>query len=140
MIIQSMHAEPGMSKDRKFEPSQTSVPERQTRRRRSFGRMSDQEICAVFEALEPKPSRLGRKWIRAVVAAVIAVCVFVLAASRMAFHSGNYSPRAGEAPDVQAADATPSEEDGLGAWDVNEALAIIDVPKPCMGTEKTKAD
>lgn len=53
--------------------------QRHARRRRSFGRMSDQEMRVVFESLEPRSWLMKRKrWVQAAVAILIAICALAL--------------------------------------------------------------
>ena len=74
-----------MFEDSSPTPVRTHAPETHARRRRSFARMSDQEMRAVFESLEPRLSAIWRTWwIRVAVAVVIVACVFILVASRTA--------------------------------------------------------
>lgn len=70
------------STDSRREPTQ-----RHARRRRSFGRMSDQEMRVVFESLEPRSWLMKRKrWVQAAIAVLIAICALALIELKMPRH------------------------------------------------------
>ena len=70
------------STDSRREPTQ-----RHARRRRSFGRMSDQEMRVVFESLEPRSWLMKRKrWVQAAVAVLIAICALALVELKRSRH------------------------------------------------------
>jgi hypothetical protein len=137
-----------MPNDSKSETICTLASDKPARRRRSIGRMSDQEIRALFDALEPRQLHIGgRWWIRAAVAAVIAVCVFVLTTSRTPFHPGaepteSYLfPADGTADGrlVSGEQAGPDENNG---WEASGEPGFPETSKPpsTLQIRKTNVD